>query len=440
LVSPVLVTIILFVSMFLILATGLPVAFSLGGLSVLSVIVFLGWDKLAMVSSSLFAQLTMPATIAAIQFLFMAQIFQGSGMADDLFTFARRLFGRVSGGLAIGVIFISTIIAAISGISAASTITLGVLALPIMLKIGYSKSMSVGPIMAGGALGLLIPPSVAFCFYGALAQVSIGRLFAGGLIPGLILSIMYIAYIWIRCHFNPSLAPPLPIEERVSLKEKIVSARALILPSLLIIFVLGSIFGGLASPIEASSISAAGALVCTAINRKLSYKMIGNALLSTSKFAGMISWVIVGGLCFRYVFIYSGCEIVVTNFVSMLHIAPILIVVVMELVYMILGCFMDEVTMMFVTLPIFLPILRGLGLDIVWFGILFLVNVQIAYLTPPFGFSLFYMKSVAPSDITMIDLYKSIFPFVTIQIIVLTLVMFVPQLALWLPNLIFGKY
>lgn len=424
--------------MILLLGAGVPVAFALGALSTLVILFFLGTAKLSLLPSALFSMLFSLPTIAALQFILMAQILQGSGVAEDLFAFMRRLFGGVPGGLAIAVVAICTIIAAMSGVAAAGILTMGIIALPIMLKYGYDKSMAIGPVLAGGALGLLIPPSVSFVFYGALAQVSVGRLFAGGVIPGLILSVCYMSFIAIRCRFNPKLGPPVPVEDRVSIKEKIFNAKHLVLPVLLIVGVLGSMFAGVANATEASAVGAAGAVVCAAIHRKLNFQMIKDALVTTARFGGMIAWILVAGTLFRFAVMYTGIDTIITSFATKLPVAPLVIIMLMQIVYLILGCFMDEITMMFITFPVFLPIVRALGFDIIWFGVVFLVNVQVAYISPPFGFSLFYMKSVAPPQITMADIYKAIIPYIIIQIIILVVVMFFPVLSLWLPNLIYG--
>lgn len=437
--DPAIIAIILFVSCLTVLVAGLPVAFTLGGVSVIFVVLFMGWDKLPIIAGSAFSLMTQIVLVAVPLFIFMAEILRGSGIAEALFVSVRRIFGGTPGGLAMGVILICTLIAAMSGVAAAGVLTMGILALPIMLRLGYDKTMAIGPVMAGGSLGILIPPSVSFVFYGALAKISVGRLFAGGMIPGLTLALLYMVYIGIRCRLKPELGPPLPPEERVGWKEKITSLRGVVLPMLLIAAVLGAIFLGMASPTEASAVGAAGAVVCAAVYRRLNWQMILDALVVTAKVTGMCAWILVGGLCFRYIFMYTGGAQVIGGLILGLEIAPLLIIFMMQLIYMVLGCFMDEITIMFVSFPVFLPVVASLGYDPIWFGVLFLINLQIAYLTPPFGYSLFYMRSVAPPGITIIDIYRSIIPFIPIQVAVIALVMFFPQLALWLPNLMIGK-
>jgi len=436
--EPEIISFILIGSVFILLLMGLPVGFALGSVATVFLILFLGWNKLGIAVDSVFYLLDVPTLIAIPLFIFMADILRGSGLAEDLFVAVQRIFGGMPGGLAIGVIIVCTFMAAMSGVAAAGVLTMGILALPIMLKLGYDKTMSIGPVMAGGALGILIPPSCSFILYGMLARVSVGRLFAGGLIPGLMLASLYAVYIGVRCHFRPKLGPPLPVEERVGWKEKIIGLKGVLFPILLILSVLGAIFVGIASPTEASAIGAAGAVLCAAIHRRLSWRMISDSMVSTSRTTGMVAWLLIGGVCFRYFFLMSGSTEAIGNLIIGRELAPLFIIFMMQLVYMALGCFMDEATMMFITFPIFLPIVAELGFDPTWFGVLFLINLQISYLTPPFGFSLFYMRSVAPPGVTIMDIYRSILPFIPIQVAVIVLVMFFPQLALWLPNLLVG--
>jgi len=346
--------------------------------------------------------------------------------------------GPVRGGLAIGTVLICTIIAALSGISTAGVVTMGLVALPIMIKKGYNKTIAIGPILAGGALGILIPPSCSFIILGVLTKTSIGRLFAGGMIPGLILSFFYVSYIGIRCYFKPELGPPLPKEERVGLLKKIALGRGIILPTLLIVTVLGSIFMGIASPTESAAVGAAGAMVCAAIHRKLNWEVLKDAAYRTLQVTSFCLWILFGAFSFSSVFIATGGPHLVKEFVGSLEVAPIIIIFMMMLSYFILGCFVDEITILMLTIPIYMPILISLGYDPVWFGVLFVVNMQMAYLTPPFGYTLFYMRGIAPPGVTMVDIYRSVIPFVGLQWIGLLLVLFLPQLALWLPDVVFG--
>jgi tripartite ATP-independent transporter DctM subunit len=429
---------ILFGGLLVGLIFGLPMAFTLGGAGIIAGFIFQGPSIFDLVIRSTYGAMTNLVLVALPLFIVMASVLERSGIADDLFTAMHQWTGPLRGGIAIAVVGICTVIAAMSGVSTAGVVTMGIIALPIMLRKGYNKSIAIGPILAGGALGILIPPSTTFIVYGMLTRTSIGRLFAGGIIPGLILSILYMSYIGIRCHLQPQLGPPLPKEERVSIIEKIKLSRGLILPILLIVAVLGSIFGGIASPTESAAVGALGAIICAAIHRRLNWTMLKEAAARTASVTGMVMWILFGAFSFASVFISSGGPTAVTEFVTGLDVPPILIILIMQISYMILGCFMDEITILFLTIPIYMPILVGFGYDPVWFGVLFIVNMQMAYLTPPFGLTLFYMRGIAPPGVSLMDIYKSVIPFVGIQFIVLIIVLFFPQLSLWLPDVVFG--
>ncbi len=429
---------VLLAGIFFGLTLGLPMAFTLGSASVIVAFIFIGPQSLAYVATNTYGYMRMLILIAMPLFVLMACVLERCGVADDLYAAMHQWLGGLRGGLAIGTTLICTIVAAMSGVTTTGVVTMGLIALPIMLKRGYSKSIAIGPILAGGSLGILIPPSISFIVYGMLTKVSIGRLFAGGIIPGLILSFLYISYIGIRCFLQPQLGPTLPKEERGSFRQKITLSRGLILPILLIIGVLGSIFLGIASPTEAASIGAAGAIICAAIHRKLTWRLVKEASYRTVAVNGLIMWILVGAFCFSSVFIKTGGPAMVKELVLGLELAPFYVVLMMMVIYFIMGCFVDELTIIMITCPIFIPILNELGFSLLWFGVLWMVNMQMAYLTPPFGFTLFYMKGVAPKGVTMGDIYRSIIPFIPLQCIGLLLVMFYPQLALWLPDVVFG--
>ena len=435
-VSPEIAILLLFGVLLLLIFLGLPVSFALGGVAVLGMVFIWGAKTLGILATSAWAIMDFYTLIAVPLFIFMAMILKGSGIADDLFTTIRLWFGRVPGGLAIGVVFICTLLAAMTGISGTGVITMGVLALPVMLKLGYNKTIAIGPILAGGALGFLIPPSISFIVYGALTGVSIGKLFLGGILPGLILSFLYITYIAIRCHFQPELGPPLPPEERATIMQKITSLRSLALPGVLIMAVLGTIFMGIASPTEAASVGAAGAAVCAIINRRFNWPMIWDACSETLRITGMVMWIMIGAYAFKAVFTGIGGPALARTFILGLELSPIVVIMMMQLSYIFLGMFLEEMAIMFITLPVYIPIVMALGFSKVWFGVLFLVNMQMAYLTPPFGFCLFYLKGVAPPEVSMTDIYRSILPFIPLQLTALVLLLFFPQIALWLPSVI----
>jgi len=429
---------VLFAGLVLFLILGLPMSFTLGASAIIAALFFMGPETLGFAAQATYGVMRRLILIAMPLFIFMAAVLERSGVADALYAAMHQWMGSLRGGLAMATVVICTLIAAMSGVSTAGVVTMGLIALPIMLKKGYNKTIAIGPILAGGALGILIPPSVSFIIYGMITEQSIGRLFAGGLIPGLILSFLYISYIGIRCYFQPHLGPAIPREEIVPLRQKIVLSRGIILPVLLIFGVLGSIFFGIASPTEAASIGAGGALICAAIHRRLNWQMVKEAGIRTLTINGMVMWIIFGAYCYTAVFVATGGPQLVREFILGLDVPPIAIIMVMMVSYFIGGCFLEEITMLVLTIPVYLPILLGLGYDPVWFGVLFIVNMQMGYLTPPFGFTLFYMKGVAPPEVSLGDIYRSVIPFVGLQWIGLLLVLFLPQLALWLPGVVFG--
>jgi tripartite ATP-independent transporter DctM subunit len=314
---------------------------------------------------------------------------------------------------------------------------MGIIALPIMLKQGYHKSIAIGPILAGGALGLLIPPSISLIVYGMVARVSIGKLFAGGIVPGLILVGMFLTYIGIRSFFQPNYAPAMPKEKRVPLKELIRLAKGLILPIAVVSAVLGTIFAGIASPTEAAAVGVAGAVISAAVNRRLNWSMLSQAAIRTMSISGMIMWILFGAVCFTSIFFRTGGQDIIADLLLGMQANPFLIFLFILATLIVLGFFLDEITQVMITVPVFLPIIVELGYDPVWFGVLFMTQVQMDYLTPPFGFTLFYMKGVAPPEVTMGDIYRSILPFIIIQLTVVIFILLYPEVVMWLPNLLF---
>lgn len=434
--SPLTVLCIMFGSLIVILLTGLPVVFAMGSVGVILLFLLWGTDFApVLLVSNAFDVLTWYSLVCMAMFIFMAVILRCSGIAEDLFKSIRLWFGGIAGGLAITSIVVCVFIAAMQGSTAMGVLVLGIIAVPLMFKFGYSKEMALGPVMAGAALAALIPPSGNFIIYGLLAEVSIGQLFIGGIIPGFILAGMYIIYIGIRCYLNPELGPPLPPEERVGWREKFVSLKALVLPGALIIAILGSIFMGVCCATEAGGIGAVGSLVCAAIRRNLKWQYVKEACFETVKVVSMCMWIFIGAYCFKAVFSLSAGPHFVSDWVASLNIPTIGVVGMTQVAFVLLGMFVQTIVMQLIAMPVFLPVVDALGLSRLWFGVLFLTNAQIGDLSPPFGFALFYMKSVAPEEVTMGDIIRAIVPFIPLQVIGVLLVMFFPQLALWLPSL-----
>ena len=314
---------------------------------------------------------------------------------------------------------------------------MGIVALPAMQKRNYDKAIALGCISAGGALGILIPPSILMILYGVFASESIGKLFAAGVLPGLLLASLFILYIGVRSHFQPHLGPPIAEDERPTLQEKIRSLKDMILPIFLIVIVLGSIFGGICTPTEAAGIGSFGSLISAAVRGKLNWKLVKESCLITHRLTCMVGWIIIGGMSFSSLYTAIGALDFIKETITALPVSPYMIVFGMQVSLFFLGMILDPGGIIMITTPIYVPLIKALGFDPVWFGVLFIINMEMAYLTPPFGFNLFYLKSIVPSEITMADIYRSITPFVSIQAICLILIILFPWLALWLPNLLF---
>jgi tripartite ATP-independent transporter DctM subunit len=435
--SVTIITLLLFACLILLLVTGLPLAFCMGGLASAFVLFLWKPSALSMISSIAYGVMGNFILISIPLFIFMGMVLQRSGIADDAYDMLYKWIGGMRGGLAIATVGVCTIFAACVGITAAATVAMGVIALPAMLRRNYDKAIAIGCISAGGSLGILIPPSILFIVYGVFASESIGKLFAGGLLPGLLLASLFIIYIAVRSYFQPHLGPPIPPEERPTWRERFVSLRAMILPMLLIIAVLGTIIFGICTPTEAAAIGSLGSLICAAVHRKLTWELIKEACYGGLQLSGMVGWIIIGGTCFASLYTAVGALDFIKQVVTALPVSPYIIVIGMQFTLLILGMLMDPGGIIMITTPIFVPVIRALGFDPVWFGVIFIINMEMGYLTPPFGFNLFYMKSIVPQGITMGDIYRSIVPFVFLQLICLAILLIFPQIALWLPNLVF---
>jgi tripartite ATP-independent transporter DctM subunit len=432
-----LVTLILFVALILVLFSGLPLAFALGGLALISSYFLWGPKSMLLIAVQSWGVMNSYFLVAIPLYIFMANLLQRSGIIEDLFTVMRIWFGPLRGGLAIGTIVICTLMAAMTGVVGAAVATMGILALPAMLNRKYDKRIALGAICAGGTLGILIPPSVITIVYAVTAGVSIGHMFMGGIFPGILLSALFIIYVAVRCWLQPELGPAPSVEERRKYKlvDKFVALRGVILPILLIFGVLGSIYAGIATPTEAAGIGCVGAIISAAVYRRLTWENLKESVYATGKITAMILWITIGARCFISVFSAVGGDELVTDFVTGLALNRWVILILIQVMLVFLGLFLDEIGIILLTVPIFLPIIKSLNFDPVWFGILFLVNAQMDYITPPFGYTLFYLRGVAPEGVTMGDIYRSVIPFVILQAIGLGLCMIFPDIILWLPSM-----
>jgi tripartite ATP-independent transporter DctM subunit len=370
-------------------------------------------------------------------FIFMAQLLDQSGVAEDLFDTMRYLFGPIRGGIAIAVVVVSTLFGACTGIIGASVVTMGLLAMPVFLKYGYNKRLAAGSVCAGGTLGILIPPSIMLVVMADQSALSVGKLFAGAIIPGLILSFMYSTYILIRCWIKPDDGPALSKEERAAMPGKKLFLRVLksmVPPMILILGVLGSIFTGIATPTEAAGVGAILAFLMTLAYGKFTWKGLWTAMVNTAKTTSMVIVILVGAACFSSVFLGSGGGDVVKEFIYGIGLGKWGTFIIMMVILFFLGMFIDWIGIIMITFPLFLPIAQDLGFDKVWFVVTIAVMLQDSFLTPPFGYALFYLKGVAPPEVTTTDIYWGAFPFWRLMELGLIACVIWPQTILWLAN------
>jgi tripartite ATP-independent transporter DctM subunit len=366
-------------------------------------------------------------------FILMACILERAGVAEDLFRAVHVWSGRIRGGLAVAVIISCAIMAAMVGVIGAEVVTMGVVALPAMLSRHYDKDLALGSICAGGGLATLIPPSVVFIMYGLTAGVSVGQLYMAGVVPGLLLSGLFIAYIMIRCYLQPHLAPAASIAERnIPLAEKFALLRGLILPGLVAFSVLGSLYLGLATPTEAAGVGCVGAFLSAAVNRRLTWETVSRAIADTTRVTCMLYWLFFGASALIGVYTLAGGTNFMKQAITALPIGPWGILALMMIIWIILGCLIDWIGILLLTAPIFVPIIESLGFNSVWFGVLFCIYYR-SYLSR--RDTIFYLKGVTPPDITIGDIFHSIWPFMALQVTALAIVIAFPQLALWLPSL-----
>ncbi|MGB7304730.1 MAG: TRAP transporter large permease subunit [Burkholderiaceae bacterium] len=430
-------TLLFFGLLFAFIMLGVPLAFVLGGLSVIFLYFEQGPIAFYLIASKMWDLMETSSLIAIPLYVFMAMILERSGVAHDLYRMMHLWWGGVRGGLAFGTVAICTIFAAMSGISGAAVVTMGTIALPQMLDRGYDKRLALGAINAGGGWGILIPPSILMVLYALISEVSIGKLFAAGVGPGLLLFALVSIYIIVRCWLQPELGPALPKDQRASWPEKLGALKAVILPILIIIMVLGAIFAGLATVTEAAAVGVLGALLASAVNRRLSWAVVSEAARRTFRLTTIIAWIVFAAHAYSMAYTAMGAETFITDLTEMIPGGKWGAMLFMMIVLFLLGMVLDPVGIMLITLPVFLPLVKAHGFDEVWFGILFVVMMEISYMTPPFGFNLFYLRSVAPPEVTMKDIYMSVGPYTVVELTGLFIIVLFPPIALWLPNLLF---
>ena len=435
-----LITLLIVATFVILLVAGLPLAWTMGATAVIFTLILFGPSVMVMPVSRVFRLMMNYVLVACPLFIFMATILQQSGVADDLFKAVHVWSGRFRGGLAMGTIISCTLMAAMVGIIGAEIVTFGLIALPGMLERKYDYRIALGSICAGGGMATLIPPSVVFIVYAMMAGASVGELFIGGIFPGLLLALLFMGYIVIACWLKPEMAPAASEEERgIPLREKLSMLKGLIMPGILAVVVLGSIYTGVATPSEAAGIGCVGALASAAYNRKLSWAGVKGAVYETAKVTAMLYWLLFGAQCIIGVYALAGGDQFVKNAVMALPFGKWGIIIGMQLIMIFLGMFLDWVGIVFLTMPLFVPIIEDLGFSKVWFGVVFCMNMHISYLSPPFGPSIFYLKSVVGDKISVVDIYRANLPYLWLTFVALAITMVFPQLSLWLPAQMLGR-
>jgi tripartite ATP-independent transporter DctM subunit len=437
-----LIAILIFSSMVLMLLTGQRVFAAIGGVAAFFSLLLWGNGGVEMPFNASFILLNWYPLLTLPLFIYMGYMFSESGIASDLYRMFHVWTGPVNGGLAVGTIGLMVAISAMNGLSVAGMAIGATIALPEMLKRNYDKVMVTGVIQAGSSLGILVPPSVVLVLYGMIARQNVGRLWMAGVFPGLLLAALFVLYILIRCKLNPALGPALPLEERqqITWKERLVLLRAGIIPVIIIIAMTGLFLMGVTSLVECSAAGAAATTLAAAFRRRLTWKVMQDTLRNTLSVSCMFMWVILAALCFGAVFDGLGAvHAIKTLFLDQWHLTPWGVLIMMQLSYILMGMFLDDTAMLIIVAPLYVPLVISLGFDPVWYGVLYTITCQIAYITPPFGYNLFLMKAMAPPEVSLGDIYRSIVPFAFVMVVGLALVILFPQIALWLPDIYFGK-
>ena len=428
-----------FLTVLIFLLLGYPVFFTLGGISVMFGLIMFGTDYFNLLPLRIWGIMSNYVLIAVPLFIFMGIMLERSGIAEELLETMALLFGKLRGGLAVSVLMVGAMLGASTGIVGATVVTMGVLSLPVMLKRGYETKAATGIIMASGTLGQIIPPSIVLVLLGSILNVPVGNLFVGAVIPGIILVLLFFIWIVIQTIIKPKALPAMPDEELEKFKgvgkfKRILNA--FILPSLLVLAVLGSIFAGIASPTEAAAVGALGATILTMLKGRFNLSTLKAVMLKTTSITSMVFMILVGATAFSLVFRGMHGDRYLAELILSAELEPHYFLAISLLAIFICGFFIDFIEIIFIVVPIIAPIFESMHIDLLWLGILIAMNLQTSFLTPPFGFTIFYLKGVAPKEVTTSQLYKGVIPYVIIQLIALFIIVLFPQLVLWLPKLI----
>ena len=417
------------------LLLGFPVAFTLGAVSMVFGAIFLGIQEFQLLPMRIWGVITNFSLLAVPLFVFMGVMLEKSGIAEELLETMGRLFGRMSGGLAVSVVAVGTLLAATTGVVGATVVTMGIIALPAMLKYGYDKGLACGAIAASGTLGQIIPPSIILILLGDVVGVPVGELFAAAVVPGLILVAGFIVYILIIAYLRPNLAPTLPTrDDGAGLGRQVL--KSLLPPLFLVVAVLGSIFFGVASPTESAAVGALGAMILAALHKRMTYKNLRDTANQTTRLTSMVFMILVGATAFGLVFRSMGGDFVVEELMMDIPGGKWGFIAVSMLTIFTLGFFLDFLEICFIVVPILAPIAEMMDINMLWFAVLIAMNLQTSFLTPPFGFSLFYLKATAPPEVKIQHIYRGVIPFVLIQVTVLGLLIAFPDIVQWLPDLV----
>ncbi|MEM1138228.1 MAG: TRAP transporter large permease subunit [Bacteroidota bacterium] len=428
---------LLFLVLIVLILLGFPVAFTLAGVSIIFGLIFLDLEFFYLLPLRIYGTMSNFVLIAVPLFVYMGVMLEKSGIAERLLNTMAMLFGRLKGGLAVAVIIVGAMLAASTGIVGATVVTMGLLSLPAMLNRKYKPELATGTIAAAGTLGQIIPPSIVLVLLGSVMNISVGDLFIGAVIPGLSLVILYILFVLIYAFLNPTSAPAVPKEEIAAFKEKdyfVKVIRAFVLPLLLIFAVLGSIFAGIASPTEAAAVGAFMATVLTLMEKKLTLKVLQDVMSETVHLTSMVFIILVGATAFGLVFRGIEGDDALINFIRESNLSPYTFLAFVMVLVFFAGFFIDFIEIIFIFMPVVTPVFVAFEMDLLWVAILVSVNLQASFLTPPFGFSLFYLKGVTPPEVKTTHLYKGIIPFIIIQLILIAAIIIFPRIVTWLPT------
>lgn len=435
------IAILMFSSMMLMLMTGQRVFGAIGAVATIAAVTLWGVGGTDLPFSAAMKLMKWYPLLTLPMFIFMGYILSESKIADDLYRMFHVWMGPINGGLAIGTIGLMVLVSAMNGLSVAGMAIGATIALPELLRRGYDKRMVTGVVQAGSSLGILVPPSVVLVLYAMIARQPVGQLWLAGVFPGLMMAAMFILYIYIRCRLQPELGPALPMEERqVPTREKIRLLGAGLLPIVIFATMMVPFVNGWTSLVESSAIGAMTAFLAAVFKGRMNREVFETSVRQTLAISCMFMWIILAALCFGAVFDGLGAVRAIEGlFTEQLGLSPWTILILMQLSFIVMGTFLDDTAMLVIVAPLYVPLVNALGFDLIWYGVLYTITTQIAYMTPPFGYNLFLMRAMAPPEISLTDIYRSIIPFVLVMVVALTIVMLFPQLALWLPEYVYGK-